>query len=51
MKALFNMRMRKWVILGSNKLIIFSKHNICGKGYNCKFSSLFLNVSCVIELY
>jgi hypothetical protein len=27
------------------------KHNICGKGYICKFSSLLLNVCCVIELY
>ncbi len=51
MKALFNMCMKNWAILGFDKLIIFSKHNICGKGYNCKFSSLFLNVWCVIELY
>jgi hypothetical protein len=47
MKAFFNMFMKSWAILGFDKPIIYSKHNICGKGCNYRFNSLFLDVWCM----
>ncbi len=41
------MLMKSWAILGFDKPIIYSKHNICGKGCNYRFSSLFLDVWCM----
>ncbi len=38
MKALCGMLMKSLVILGSNKHIIFSRHNIGGEGCNYKFN-------------
>ncbi len=41
--------MRGWAILGLNKHITCSKHNIGGKGCSYNFSNLFIGVWCVIE--
>jgi hypothetical protein len=41
--------MRGWAILGLNKHITCSKHNIGGKGCDYNFSNLFISVWCVIE--
>jgi len=41
--------MKNWAILGFVGHIVCSRHNIGGKGYNCKFNNLFLGVWCVIE--
>jgi hypothetical protein len=39
--------MKSWVILGFNKHIVCSKHNIGGEGYNYKFNKFFLHIWCV----
>jgi len=36
--------------LGSNGHTICFRHNIGGKGCNCKFNNLFLDVWCVVKL-
>jgi hypothetical protein len=41
--------MKSWAILGSNKHIVHSKHNINHEGCNCKFKYLFLGVWCVTK--
>jgi hypothetical protein len=48
-RALYSMLMRSWVILGSNKHVGCSKHNINGEGCKYKFNNLFLNVWCATE--
>ncbi len=45
-RALYNMLMKVWVILGSNKHVGCSKHNINGEGYKYKFNNLFFDVWC-----
>ncbi len=46
MKALFDMFMRSWVILGSNESIVCFRHNIGGKKGNYNFNNLFFDVVC-----
>jgi hypothetical protein len=41
-KALCDMLMRSWAILGFNKTIFYLKYNIGGEGCNYKFKCLFL---------
>jgi hypothetical protein len=49
-KALWGMFMKSWAILGFDEHIVCCKHNIGGKGCNCKFRNIFLGVWCVTEL-
>jgi hypothetical protein len=49
MRALYDMFMKSWAILGFDKPTICIKHNIGGMGCNYMFSNLFLNVWCVIK--
>jgi hypothetical protein len=47
MRTLWSMFMKSWAILGSNKHIVCSKHNIGGEGCNYKFNNCFLHIWCV----
>ncbi len=49
MRALCDMLMRSWAILGFYKIIFYSKHNIGGKACNYKFNRLFFGVWHMIE--
>jgi hypothetical protein len=41
------MLIKSWAILGSKRLIVYSKHNINVKGCNCKFKNSFFGVWCI----
>jgi len=47
MKAFSNMFKKSWAILGFDKPIVYFKHNICGKGCNYRFNSLFIDAWCM----
>jgi len=49
MKALYDMLMRSWAILGSNEPTICSRHSSGGVGCNFRFNNLFFGVWCVIK--
>ncbi len=48
-RALYDMLMNSWAILGFDGPIVCFRHSIGGVGCNYKFNSLFLGVWCVIE--
>ncbi len=48
-RALYNMFMKSWAILGLDMPIVCSKHNIGGMGCNYKFNKKKFSVWCVIE--
>jgi hypothetical protein len=41
--------MKSWAIFGFDEHIVFSKHNIGGKGCSYKCNNLFLGVWCVTK--
>jgi len=48
-RALYDMFMKSWAILGSDGPIVCSMHNIGGVGCNYRFNNLFFDVWGVIE--
>jgi hypothetical protein len=46
LRALCNMLMKSWAILGSNGPIVCFRCNIGDKGYNYRFNTLFFGVWC-----
>jgi hypothetical protein len=48
-RASYNLFMRNWVILGSNKHVGCSKHNISGEGCKYKLNNLFFDIWCATK--
>jgi hypothetical protein len=50
LRALCNMLMKSWAILGFDGPIVCFRCNICDKGYNYKFNTLFFGVWCWLSV-